>query len=146
MQVKDPARRFVPGKYLSVTEHGGVIGDRTALPARCGREGSRLWSVRRACSCLRCQRLCKVLPSVGVDFGQRAIPRQRRHRASTIAIDAEATARRNANAPGVPLCSLICCSPPAVPVRDGIAWPVRPEGLCSRSQRQRAVYSAQCPS
>jgi len=52
MQVKDAARRFVPGKYMSVTEHGSVIGDRTALPARCGREWSRLWSMRWACSCL----------------------------------------------------------------------------------------------
>jgi len=34
-----------------------------------------------------------------------------------IAIEAEATARRYTNAPGVPWCSLICCSPPAVPVR-----------------------------
>jgi hypothetical protein len=75
MQVKDPARRFVPWEYVSVTEHDGVIGDRTALPARCGREGERL--VEREATlfiALDVSAFCKVLPSVGGDFGQRVFP------------------------------------------------------------------------
>ena len=85
MQVKDPARRFVPREYVSVTKHDGVIGDRTALPAHCGREGER--RVEREATlfiALDVSAFCKVLPSVGDEFGQRAFPPQRGHPQSLV--------------------------------------------------------------
>ena len=99
MQVKDPARRFVPREYVSVTKHDGVIGDRTALPAHCGREGERL--VEREATlfiALDVSAFVRCCPALAVSLVNGPSP-QRSHRASLIAIGADAArprARRTA--------------------------------------------------